>query len=80
MVKLKPHNYICVQCEKKQYTNQKCYGCGGVVFSELANNDTHTISLTDEELDIIQHWGFIASTERSLSADEKELYFKISNG
>jgi hypothetical protein len=79
MATLKPHNYSCAKCEKKQYTNEKCYGCGGKVFVELRNDKNLTISLTDEELDIIQNWGFIVSTERPLSEKEKELYFKITD-
>jgi hypothetical protein len=37
------------------------------------------LTLTDEELEIITNWGFIVSTERPLSEEEKELYFKITN-
>jgi hypothetical protein len=36
------------------------------------------LKFTKEELKIISHWGFIASTERPLSNEEKELYFKIT--
>ena len=79
MVKVKPHNYVCVRCERKQYTNEKCFGCGGKIFVELKDNKNLTISLSDEELDIIQNWGFIVSTERPLAEREKELYFKITN-
>ena len=35
------------------------------------------MTFTEEELEIIRNWGFIASTERPLSDDEKELYFKL---
>jgi hypothetical protein len=34
---------------------------------------------TDEELEIIQKWGFTVSTERPFSKEEAELYFKITN-
>jgi hypothetical protein len=79
MVKLKPHNYSCVRCERKQYTNEKCYGCGGKTFVELKNNSNFTISVTEEELDMITNWGFIVSTERPLNEKEKELYFKLTD-
>lgn len=79
MFKVKPHNYICVRCEKKQYTNEKCYGCGGKVFTEINNKENYSLSLTDEEMDIIQNWGFIVSTERPLADKERELYFKITD-
>ncbi|PKR82466.1 hypothetical protein [Heyndrickxia camelliae] len=80
MFKLKPHNYSCVKCERKQYTNEKCYGCGGKVFVELKGDNKITITLSDEELDIIQNWGFIVSTERPLAKKEADLYYKITNG
>lgn len=79
MVKVKPHNYKCVKCEKNQYTNKKCYGCGGKEFVELKGNKNTTVTLTDEELDIIQNWGFIVSTERPLAERERDLYFRITN-
>lgn len=79
MTKLKPHNYRCTKCARKQYTNVKCYGCKGTVFLDLKKGDGLTITLTEEELNIIQNWGFIVSTERPLSEKEKELYFNITN-
>lgn len=78
-MRFKPKNYKCTKCETKQYTNQKCYGCGGKVFVDLNNNNINTLTLTDEELDIIQNWGFIVSTERPLSEKDRDLYFKITN-
>ncbi|MFO1442965.1 hypothetical protein KDN24_07005 [Bacillus sp. Bva_UNVM-123] len=79
MVKLKPHNYSCIRCERKQYTNEKCFGCGGKVFVELKNKQELTLFLTDEELDIIINWGFIVSTDRPLNEKEQELYFRITD-
>lgn len=80
MVKFVPHKYICVRCERKQYSNMECRGCGSIHFREIANEDRQTISVTDEELDMICHWGFIVSTERPLAEKERELYFKLTGG
>lgn len=37
------------------------------------------MQFTDEELEIIQYVFFQMSTERPLSEEEKEVYFKITN-
>jgi DNA-directed RNA polymerase subunit RPC12/RpoP len=34
-VKFKPKNYRCIKCEREQYTNERCFGCGRKVFVEL---------------------------------------------
>lgn len=46
---------------------------------EIKKKYALTLSLTEEELDIIQNWGFIVSTERLLAEKERELYFKITD-
>lgn len=43
-----------------------------------AINSLLDTSLTEEEIEIVSHWGFIASTERLLNDEEKALYFKIT--
>jgi hypothetical protein len=41
--------------------------------------DKDVKEFTEEELEIIANWGFIVSTERPLSKEETELYFKVTN-
>lgn len=79
-MKMKPKNYQCLKCENKQYTNAKCYKCRGTVFRDLKGVAYNTVTLTDEELDMISAWGFIVSTERPLNKKEQDLYFKLTNG
>jgi hypothetical protein len=38
------------------------------------------MNFSEEEIEILQNWGFLVSTERPLSDEEKELYFKITKG
>ena len=38
------------------------------------------MTFTEEELEILANWGFVTSTERPLSKEEAELYFKITKG
>jgi len=79
MVRIKPKNYSCSRCHRNQYTTEKCHGCGSKVFVEVKYSENYTITFTEEELGIIQNWGFIVTTERPLSKQEKELYSKITN-
>jgi phosphopantothenoylcysteine synthetase/decarboxylase len=50
-----------------------------VVELERENKSLAMKIISEEEFEILQHWGFIASTERPLSKKEAELYFKITD-
>ena len=74
-----PKNYICTTCKREQYTNKVCYGCGGKTFKDIKHDEISILSLSEEELSIIQKWAYIASLEMPFTEEESKLYYKITN-
>lgn len=79
MLKLRPRNYNCVACGKKQCTREECLGCGGVEFTTIKKLGNITLTLSEKEVKIIKDWGFKVSTERPLSEEEMELLYRIAS-